>query len=43
MDKAEAKSKKALRDMRERIKKAYKSMRDGFAEIADEDLLAPLE
>jgi len=43
MDQVEEKSKKTLRDLRERLKKAYKSMRDEFAEITEEDILEPIE
>ena len=43
MDKVEEKSKKTLRDLRERLKKAYKSMSDEFAETAYEDILEPIE
>lgn len=43
MDQVEEKSKKNLRDLRERLKKAYKSMRDEFVEITDEDILEPIE
>jgi hypothetical protein len=43
MDKVEDKSKKALRDLRERVKKTYKSMIDELAKITDEDILEPIE
>jgi len=43
MDEVEDKSKKTLRDLRERLKKAYKSMSDEFAETAYEDILEPME
>ena len=43
MDKVDEKSKKTLRDLRMRLKKAYRSMRDEFAEITDEDILEPIE
>jgi hypothetical protein len=42
MDEVEEKSKKTLRDLRERLKKAYKSMGDQLAEI-DTDLIEPIE
>jgi hypothetical protein len=43
MDKVEEISKKALRDLRERVKKTYKSMMDELAKITYEDFLEPIE